>query len=43
MPRNPLAVLPRRGLMLLAILLAVLCALPWLAGDYVLTVLITIL
>jgi branched-chain amino acid transport system permease protein len=33
----------RRGLALLAILLAALCAAPWLANDYVLTVLITIL
>jgi branched-chain amino acid transport system permease protein len=32
-----------RGWVLLAILLAVLCAAPWLAGDYLLTVLITIL
>jgi branched-chain amino acid transport system permease protein len=34
---------PRRGLALLAILLAALCAAPWLANDYLLTVLITIL
>ena len=32
-----------RAWVLLAILLAVLCAAPWLAGDYLLTVLITIL
>ena len=32
-----------RASVLLAILLAVLCAVPWLAGDYLLTVLITIL
>lgn len=32
-----------RASVLLAILLAVLCAAPWLAGDYLLTVLITIL
>ena len=32
-----------RAWVLLAILLAVLCAVPWLAGDYLLTVLITIL
>jgi branched-chain amino acid transport system permease protein len=43
MKRRPLAGLPRRGMMLLAILLAGLCAVPWLAGDYLLTVLITIL
>src|SRR5262245_32159751 len=43
MPHNPLTGLPPRGLMLLAILLAVLCVIPWLAGDYLLTVLITIL
>ena len=34
---------PRRGLVLLATLLAALCAVPWLANDYLLTVLITIL
>ncbi len=34
---------PRRGPALLAILLAGLCAAPWLANDYLLTVLITIL
>ena len=34
---------PRRGLVLLAVLLAVLIAAPWLANDYLLTVLIIIL
>jgi branched-chain amino acid transport system permease protein len=34
---------PRRGVALLAVLLAVLLAAPWLANDYVLTVLILIL
>ena len=34
---------PRRGLALLALLLAALLAAPWLANDYLLTVLITIL
>jgi len=38
-----LAGVPRRGLALLAILLAVLLAAPWLANDYLLTVLIIIL
>ena len=43
MLRDALAGAPRRGLALLAILLVVLCGAPWLAGDYLLTVLITIL
>jgi branched-chain amino acid transport system permease protein len=34
---------PRRGLALLAVLLAALVAAPWMANDYLLTVLITIL
>jgi branched-chain amino acid transport system permease protein len=41
--RRALEEAPRRGLALLAVLLAVLCAAPWLANDYLLTVLITIL
>ena len=43
MLRDALAGAPRRGLALLAILLVILCCAPWLAGDYLLTVLITIL
>ena len=43
MLRDALAGAPRRGLALLAILLVVLCGAPWLAGDYLLTVFITIL
>jgi branched-chain amino acid transport system permease protein len=43
MLRDALEGAPRRALALLAILLAALCAAPWLAGDYLLTVLITIL
>jgi branched-chain amino acid transport system permease protein len=37
------AAMPSRAFALQAILLALLCAAPWLAGDYLLTVLITIL
>jgi branched-chain amino acid transport system permease protein len=43
MLQRVLAGAPRRGLALLAILLGALCAAPWLANDYLLTVLITIL
>jgi branched-chain amino acid transport system permease protein len=43
MLRRALEGTPRRGIVLLAVLLAALCAAPWLANDYLLTVLITIL
>jgi branched-chain amino acid transport system permease protein len=43
MRRRALEGAPRRGIVLLAVLLTALCAAPWLANDYLLTVLITIL